>query len=272
MKKLILLLTFLLIPFVIISAQKFDEKSHIINGNQEYNEGQYLKAEAQYKIALSKNSNSIKGNYNLGNALYHQDKFDEARAHYDRVIQSVQSTELDKAKAYHNIGKSYFDQNEFEKAANYFKESLKLNPTDDDTRYNYALAKKRLEQQEKEENETSDNSESNEGDSEQDEPSEGNEQSPSGKSGEGDESEESDTQQGNQSGGQNGMHDGFGNRPEEQQITKGSKGEGSNPGESLNEKRQEALLNALKQQEQRSFERIISSKTQKNKVRTEKDW
>lgn len=269
MKKLILLLTFLLIPFVIISAQKFDEKSHIINGNQEYNEGQYLKAEAQYKIALSKNSNSIKGNYNLGNALYHQDKFDEARAHYDRVIQNVQSTELDKAKAYHNIGKSYFDQNEFEKAVNYFKESLKLNPTDDDTRYNYALAKKRLEQQEKEENETSDNSESNEGDSEQDEPSEGNEQSPSGKNGQG---EENDTQQGNQSGGQNGMHDGFGNRPEEQQITKGSKGEGSNPGESLNEKRQEALLNALKQQEQRSFERIISSKTQKNKVRTEKDW
>src|SRR5690606_27372733 len=115
MKKLILLLTFLLIPFVIISAQIFDEKSHIINGNQEYNERQYLKEEAQYKIALSKNSNSIKGNYNLGTALYHQDKFDEARAHYDRVIQNVQSTELDKAKAYHNIGKSYFDQNEFEK-------------------------------------------------------------------------------------------------------------------------------------------------------------
>ena len=73
MKKLILLLTFLLIPFVIISAQKFDEKSHIINGNQEYNEGQYLKAEAQSKIALSKNSNSIQGNYNLGkiNSMKH---------------------------------------------------------------------------------------------------------------------------------------------------------------------------------------------------------
>src|SRR5690625_2436507 len=163
----------------------------------------------------------MKVNYNLSNAHYHQYKFVEGRAHYDRVIQSVQSTEFDKAKSYYNIGKSYCDQYEIEKADNYFKESLKLNPTDDDTRYNYALAKKRLEQQEKEENESSDNSDSNEGDSQQDETSEGKEQKPSGESGEGDESEESDTQQGNQSGGQNGMHDGFGNRPEEHQITKG---------------------------------------------------
>lgn len=270
MNKHILFLIFLLIPFVIVSAQKFDEKSHVINGNEEYKEGQYLKAESQYKIALSKNTNSIKGNYNLGNALYHQDKLDEARVHYDRIIQNTQSSDLDKAKAYHNIGKSYLDQNEFAKAADYFKESLKLNPTDDDTRYNYALAKNRLDEIEKEQNESSDASEENNEDSgNEKEPIKGDEQAPSNESSEGDEPE---NQQGNQSGGQDGMEQGVGNGAEEQQITKGSKGEGTNSGESLNEKRQEALLNALKQQEQRSFERIISSKTQKEKVRTEKDW
>lgn len=269
MKKIILLIALLLIPFVITSAQKFDEKNYIINGNQEYNEGQYLKAEAQYKIALSKNTNSIKGNYNLANALYHQNKYDESRAHYNKVIENIHSTEIDRAKAYHNIGKSYLDENKFDKAANYFKESLKLNPTDDDTRYNYALAKKRLKEEEKEANKSSNSTDDNNENSQENESLKNNDQSPSEESGEG---EKSHIQKGNQSGGQNGTEEGFGERPEEQTISRGSKGEGANSGENLNEKRQEALLNALKQQEQKSFEKIISSKTQKNKLRTEKDW
>src|SRR5690606_12304800 len=162
MIKHILTFYFLMILMCAVSAQKSDAKDYIINGNQRYMEGDFAKSEAQYKIALSEDLNSIKANYNLGNALYKQKRMDEARVHYDRVIQNSQSTKSDKHKAYHNIGKSYLDENDPEKAVANLKEALKLNPYDDQTRYNYALARKLLEKQKEEEKEKEKNGEDQE--------------------------------------------------------------------------------------------------------------
>ncbi len=269
------ILTFLLLIHTLnaVFAQKSDAKDYVINGNQRYMEGDFAKSEAQYKIALSEDSNSIKANYNLGNALYKQKRMDEARVHYDRVIQNSQATKSDRHKAYHNIGKSYLDENDAEKAVANLKEALKLNPYDDQTRYNYALARKLLEKQEEEKNKDQKNEE-NQKDSKdkQNENQENSEKQDKDDKGENGEESKPQNQNGNQEGGQNGDEEGEGETPQNQKITKGDDGKGKNSSQPMNTERQEGLLDALRQQEQETLKKIISQKAKKVRVNTEKDW
>ncbi len=260
-----------------VFAQKSDAKDYIISGNQLYGQGDFAKAEAQYKSALSKDPNSIKANYNLGNALYKQKRMEESRVHYDRVIHDKNATKADQHKAYHNIGKSYLDENNPEKAVANLKEALKLNPYDEETRYNYALARKLLEKQE-EKNDQKDqqnqdnqdnknNSEENKNDSQ-----ENREKQDEGDKGEQNENQKPQNQNGNQEGGENEDKEGKGETPQNSQITKGEDGKGKNSSQPLNSERQEGLLEALRQQEQETLKKIISQKAQKVRVNTEKDW
>lgn len=257
-KNLLLLFTLLLFNGFLV-AQKLEVKSYIINGNKHYSESDYLKAESQYKQALAANEHSIKANYNLGNALYHQNKFDESRAYYGRVIDNENTSKLDKARAYHNIGKSYLDQNKYGEAAQNFKEALKLNPEDDETRYNYALARKFLKEDEankessKNKNKTSENQEEQNND-------ESGQENELKKEGNKDEN------------GENGDGEGESDKTLEQKITKGADGENQHTENDLNKQRLEIILEALKQQEKETLKRIFSNKAQRSKSNTEKDW
>lgn len=273
---------FFICTSVVSFAQKGDAKPYIINGNESYNHGDFAKAETQYKIALNEDPGSIKGNYNLGNALYKQKKYDESRAHFDRVLHNVKSSKEDKQKAFHNIGKSYFDQNNYEQAVLNFKEALKLNPHDDETRYNYALARKQLEKQKEDRDQNQQKQEQNKekGDSGQDQQNQDEDQNTNSQEKQKDKGEQGENKQeqkpqnnnGNQAGGQNGNNDGEGDSPQNQQISKGSDGKGQESPQALNPEYQEGLLNALQKQEQETLKKIISQKAQKVRVNTEKDW
>src|SRR5690606_36564153 len=127
MMKIILSFLFFMASFFYVAAQSI-AKDYIIGGNQLYSQKDYPKAELQYRQALSKDANSIKGNYNLGNALYQQGKLAEARTHYQKVLENPQATKEDKEKAYYNLGKTYLDERKFDDAEYHFKEALKLNP------------------------------------------------------------------------------------------------------------------------------------------------
>lgn len=264
------ILSFLLfgITGLISVAAQTEAKDYIINGNLLYNQKDFAKAEMQYKQALSKDANSIKANYNLGNSLYQQKKYDEARAHYDKLIHHGNTSKADKHKAYHNIGKTYLDENNPEKAVQSFKEALKLNPYDEQTRYNYALARKMLEQQQN-----------------QDKQQKGDSQKDQQKNQENQNKDESDSEKGkNNSGqqeknkgsqqdqGENGNEQGKGNQPKDQQITKGSDGKGQESPQTMNQEYQEGVLRALEQQEQETLKKIISQKAKKVRTNTEKDW
>ncbi len=274
MIKHILSIFLLMNLFYIVSAQKSDAKDYIISGNQLYGQGDFAKAEAQYKSALSKDPNSIKANYNLGNALYKQKRMDESRVHYDRVIHDKNATKADQHKAYHNIGKSYLDENNPEKAVTNLKEALKLNPYDEETRYNYALARKLLEKQEEENDQKDQQNQEQQDDSKEDQndSQENQEKQDEGDKGEQNENQKPQNQNGNQEGGENGDKDGEGETPKNNQITKGEDGKGKNSSQPLNSERQEGLLEALRQQEQETLKKIISQKAQKVRVNTEKDW
>ncbi len=262
-----ILFFFLIAAYGISVSAQSEAKDYIIGGNQLYNQKDFAKAELQYKQALSKDANSIKGNYNLGNTLYQQQKYDESRAHYDKIIKHGNSTKSDKHKAFHNIGKTYLDENNAEKAVQNFKEALKLNPYDEQTRYNYALARKMLEEQKKQ-------GQQQKGDSQKDQQeNKGKENQENQKSGEENNSGQQEKNKGNQQNkGQQGNEKGEGNQPQDQQITKGSDGKGQESPNAINNEHQDGVLKALEQQEQETLKKIISQKAKKVRTNTEKDW
>jgi len=123
-------------------------------GNNLYSQGQHVDAELRYKKSLRANEDSdLEASvYNLGNALYQQQRFDEAIEQYNTVVSTIKNKST-RADAFHNLGNIYMAQQNMEEAIEMFKSSLRLDPNDDESRYNLAYAKELLKNESKEEKE-----------------------------------------------------------------------------------------------------------------------
>ena len=122
---------------------KKPEKEIIRDGNDFYNQNNFTDAEIQYKKALEVNPNYEKANYNLGNAIYQQNRFKEALPMYDLVTKTTEN-KLTKAENFHNMGNIFMKEKQYDKAIEAYKNSLRNNSKDDETRYNLALSQKLL--------------------------------------------------------------------------------------------------------------------------------
>ena len=143
--------TLLISIFCCTFAFAQNERKDIKSGNEFYNKNEYEKAETAYREALLKNKNSLEANFNLGNSLYRQGKFDLAQDQF-RIIAETSKDKETAAAAYHNLGNTYMSKIEYDKSAAAYKKSLRLNPKDDDTRYNLALANAMLKKQQQNQN------------------------------------------------------------------------------------------------------------------------
>jgi len=117
-------------------------------GNKEFKEKKLIDAEATYRKAFSANLKNAVPEYNLGNTLYADEHIDAAKSKYASSAESAQS-KADKHRAFHNLGNTYMLQKKYQQAVDAYKNSLRNDPTDDETRYNLALAKKMLEKDNK---------------------------------------------------------------------------------------------------------------------------
>lgn len=145
MKQLIIVVCILLQGFVLY-AQK--EKKYIYKGNELYMEKKYAEAEASYRQSVEKSKESVQGNFNLGDALFKQKKFDNAAQKFTDIASSSDNKDV-KAQAYHNLGNSLLESKKLEESIAAYKKSLMNNPKDDETRYNLAYAMEKLKEQEK---------------------------------------------------------------------------------------------------------------------------
>lgn len=124
------------------SAQKA-ERDHIRRGNRQFKDSVFVEADVNYRKALEANPQSTIAMFNLGNALMQQNKLPEAMEQY------AAASRIDKdkgrlAQMFHNMGVILHSQKEYAKAVEAYKQSLRNNPKDDETRYNLALAQKML--------------------------------------------------------------------------------------------------------------------------------
>ena len=116
----------------------------IYEGNTEFDNSNNIKAEKNYRRALSTGLKKNTANYNIANVLQEQDYLDEAIINYFDVI-SASKSKTNKHKSYHNIGNAFMKNKNYKAAVEAYKNALRNNPADDESRYNYALAKKMLE-------------------------------------------------------------------------------------------------------------------------------
>lgn len=111
-------------------------------GDKSYESEAYTQAEENYRKSLEK-KNSVQGNYNLGNTIYKQERYEEAVSRYEAAAR-VAEDDLAKALAYHNLGNAFYKQQSYEKSIDAYKNSLRLNPKDIETKKNLALAQRQL--------------------------------------------------------------------------------------------------------------------------------
>lgn len=120
----------------------------IRKGNKLYQKQDFTDAEAEYQKALSRDSVSSAGLFNLGNSLYQQKRYKEAAQQYGASIRnSASSKEL--SSAHYNLGNTFMSNKKWGEAINAYKQSLLKNPADENARYNLAYAREMLKKQKK---------------------------------------------------------------------------------------------------------------------------
>ena len=144
----------LLLMAATVSAQKA-ERDFIRKGNRFFKDSVYVDAEVNYRKALETNPQSTVSMFNLGNTLAQQNKLQEAMEQYVAATK-IEKDKNDLAQIYHNMGVIFQLQKDYGKAVEAYKQSLRNNPKDDETRYNLALAQKLLKDQQQNQDQNQD--------------------------------------------------------------------------------------------------------------------
>jgi len=234
----------LVIAFAMISVMTMaqGERKYIRQGNKEYNGGEFNESEIQYRKALDKDINSFEGNFNLGDALYKQEKYEDAA----RKFSNIADPEMDQeelSRIYHNIGNSLLKDNKLQESIEAYKQALRNNPDDPDTKHNLAWAMNMLQQQQQQDQ---DNQDQDQQDQEQQNSEENQDQ---------EEQQDQEQQQQDQEEQQG--------EPEEQE---------EQPRDQISEEDARRMLEALQQDEQQLQEKLKKQKAKAQRIAVLKDW
>ena len=237
MKNLLFILSFLMS----ITSIAQNKKSFLRDGNKLYADSSYNKAEIQYRKSLEKDQDYFNASFNLADAVYKQERYEESSALFD-ALKDDAPTEADLAKVYHNLGNSLVKEQKLGEAINAYKSALRINPKDKDTRHNLALAHQQKQQQEQEQ-------ENKENKDEQKEDKEGDNK---------EERKENKEQEQNQDNKEQ-QEEKQENQPEEKK-------------EEMSKEAAEKMLEAIQQQEKDLQEELQKKKVKGKRVKVLKDW
>ncbi|MDD4213636.1 MAG: tetratricopeptide repeat protein [Bacteroidales bacterium] len=147
----ILFLSCLISPLLAQKAVK-----ELREGNKLYDKKDYKTAEINFRKALEKNNNYYKAIFNLGDAMYKQGKYEEA----EKIFQNLAESEIPKdvvAKSYHNLGNTQLMQKKYQEGIESYKNALRINSKDMDTKYNLEYAKRMIQQQQQQQQQSQQN-------------------------------------------------------------------------------------------------------------------
>jgi tetratricopeptide (TPR) repeat protein len=142
------LIIIITISFSAVNAQTKDElakkqkaQTFIRRGNVAYQNGKFQDAELNYRKSLAENSKNTTAKYNLANTLYEQKKYKESADLLETAKKEFQD-KPSRARSLHNAGNAHYKGGDMEKAIKSYEDALKLNPSDAETKFNLAMAKK----------------------------------------------------------------------------------------------------------------------------------
>ena len=252
MKKL-LLYSFLLLSLA-INAQEKDKD--LPKGNDSFAEKKYADAEAEYRISESKSPKKSIASYNLGNAIYRQNQSGEAKYHYAKALKNAK-TRAEKHQAFHNLGNTLMKNKDYGGAVEAYKNALRNRPSDEETRYNYALAKKMLKDNPPKKDDKKDKDKKDKKDDKKDKNKDKD------KDKKDDKKDGKDKDKDKKNGDKN--KDNKDNKDQNQGQPKPQPG-------GISKQRLENLLDAVNNEEKKIQDKVNKQKVQANPKKAEKDW
>ncbi len=255
--------------FCFVLSQTGEVTNHIFDGNEKANEEDYKEAEKSYRKAISLEPEKEVALFNLGNTHFKDKKYDEASQRFFQT-QKFASSKQGKHRAFHNMGNVYMQKKEYQKAIEAYKNALRNNPKDEETRYNYALAKELLEnekppeeQEQDDQKDQKDQEKDKEKDQEKDQDGDQENKDQKNPKKEGDEGDESDDKgDPNKEGDQKKEQ-----KPQEQKPQNDRPKRGQ-----LSPQQVESLLEAMNNQEKKVQDKINAKKIKGAPARGKKDW
>ena len=123
-----------------LSTNAQTDRQYVRQGNKLYRTGDFANAEVSYRKAIEKNPRNPQAAYNLGNALMAQKK-DSAAIEQFQNAAKLETNPMRKYRAFHNMGVICQGHKMYGEAIEAYKNALRLNPEDNETRYNLVLCK-----------------------------------------------------------------------------------------------------------------------------------
>ncbi len=241
----------------------------VYKANELLEEDNYVEAEMEYRKAISKAPSKAVGAYNLAHSYFRKGSYGEALFRSQEAANNAK-TKDEKHRAYHNIGNILMQEKQCKDAVEAFKNALRNNPTDEETRYNLALAKDCANQQEEDgggEDEKKDEDKEEEKDKENEEKKQDDKKEDQDKKDEGDK----DKKDGDKEEDENGKPKDDKKDGEGDDENKKDQKPKPKPGQ-MSPQQIKNILEAMQNQEQKVQEKINAEKQKGAKVRTEKDW
>ena len=207
-----------------------------------------------YSKAEAKAPYDYTPNFNQGDALYSNKKYEDAGKKYMEALTNAK-TDNQKAEIWHNMGNSYLQQKKYKQSVEAFKKSLLLNPNDNDTRYNLAYAMTKLKQQQQQQKKNQQKNDKNKKQN-KDKKNQKNKQQ---------QQKNKDQQKKQQQQKQQ-------NQQKDQQKQGQQKQQQPQQAKNLNKEQAERLLKALQSQDQKLQEKYNKRKFKATKTKVDKDW
>lgn len=277
-----LLLVFLFSGTTMLAQEKPERlkkrSDRFIAEAQDYvEENEFAAAEASYRKAISIDPSNTNAKYNMGNLYHTKEKSSNAEQRLKQAAE-IAATKVEKHRIYHNLGNTYMQQEDYEQAVEAYKNALRNDPTDDETRYNLALAKRKQDKQGQQQN---DDDQSRSGG--QDENEEKDKEKEQNEQGEGGDDQNKDQQPKDEGQNEKDRQDGDNNEDKDKQEgepEKKDQGEGDKQKQQqqrpsqgqLSPQQIKSLLEAMNNEERKVQDKINAKKARGVKLKTEKDW
>ncbi len=238
---------------VLLFGQEKDK--NLYNGNQSFKEKKYADAEVDFRVTESKKSpKKATAGYNLGNSVYRQNQQGEAQIKYIQALEHAKTKE-EKHRIYHNLGNTFMLEKKYDLAVDAYKNALRNNPYDEETRYNYALAKKKKKENPPPKNDKKDNKDKNGGGGNQNKPQPENNKNDKGNNNKDQDKNKGDDKKENP---------GDGDKKEDKKENPKPSG--------ADKQRIDNILDAVNNAEKKVQDKVNAKKVKARPVSNEKDW
>lgn len=245
-----ILLTAIFLMIGVAHSAAQSDRSFIREGNRAFKAQKWTGAETQYRKAISKNGKNPQAIYNLGCALLMQQKDSAAMQQFQNAAQ-LESNKFRRSKSYHNMGVIMQNHREYAKAISCYEQSLRLNPQDNETRYNLALCKKLLKNNKQNQNQNKNNKDKNKNDKNKDKNNK----------------DKNKDQNKDQNKDKNDQNKNKNNNKNKQNQNKNQQNQ-----DKMSRDNAEQLLNAAVQQEQATKQKLQKAMSQPRRKAYDKNW